>query len=463
MSSLIPSKIKNYLEQENIDYQVFEHEGGESIYQIAQSHGIPDNEVARAILLEENGLKVLAIIPASHMLDFKTLCDNFKSSFSPIPLDSEKVNVFSGCEPGCRPPFPALFGLSGVVDIDEFNSDYIYLEPGTTQCLIRVSKSDFVHIQRESEVTKMTCSPQTLVKLQSENLEVALSSFTPKRIKQRLDETFDLPAMPAIAREIMKLRVDPSAEAKDLADIVTKDPSLAAQVISWASSPYYGYQGQVSSVEIAISRVLGFDLVMNLALGIAIGKSLKIPDDGPLGLRNFWRQAVYSATLSERLCTLIPPKVRPQRGLVYLSGLLHNFGHLLLGHVFPPQFFTVNRYIEANCRFPIEQIEHFVLGVTHEEMGAWLMQSWNMPDELITAVRYHHQDEYSGIYREYANLVTIANCMLKRLAIGDSSTIDPSVQLLTELGIKKQDVENVFDNLMDRAEELDMLSKQLVA
>jgi HD-like signal output (HDOD) protein len=116
--------------------------------------------------------------------------------------------------------------------------------------------------------------------------EVELS-FTPTRLKQRIDETFDLPAMPDIAQDIMKLRVDPSADAAKLAQIVSRDPSLAAQVISWASSPYYGYQGKIDSIETAIARVLGFELVMNLALGISIGKSLKVPKEGPLGIRKF--------------------------------------------------------------------------------------------------------------------------------------------------------------------------------
>ena len=42
-----------------------------------------------------------------------------------------------------------------------------------------------------------------------------------------------------MADEILRLRADPSAVAKDLASVVEKDPSLAAQVISWAQSPYY--------------------------------------------------------------------------------------------------------------------------------------------------------------------------------------------------------------------------------
>lgn len=54
--------------------------------------------------------------------------------------------------------------------------------------------------------------------------------------------------------------------------MVETDPALAAQVVSWAASPYYASPGKIRSVEDAIVRVLGFDLVINLALGLALGK-----------------------------------------------------------------------------------------------------------------------------------------------------------------------------------------------
>lgn len=63
--------------------------------------------------------------------------------------------------------------------------------------------------------------------------------------------------------------------------MVETDPALAAQVVSWAASPYYASPGKIRSVEDAIVRVLGFDLVINLALGLALGKTLSLPKDHP--------------------------------------------------------------------------------------------------------------------------------------------------------------------------------------
>ena len=44
----------------------------------------------------------------------------------------------------------------------------------------------------------------------------------------------------------------------------------------------------------------------------------------------------------------MPRAQRPEAGLTYLAGLLHNFGYLLLAHVFPPHFSLICRHLEVN-------------------------------------------------------------------------------------------------------------------
>ena len=99
-----------------------------------------------------------------------------------------------------------------------------------------------------------------------------------RRIQQRLEATIEIPPLAETAQKIIKLRVDPNATIDDITGVVETDPALAAQVVSWAASPYYASPGKIRSVEDAIVRVLGFDLVINLALGLALGKTLSLPD-----------------------------------------------------------------------------------------------------------------------------------------------------------------------------------------
>lgn len=107
-------------------------------------------------------------------------------------------------------------------------------------------------------------------------------------------------------RKIIKLRVDPNATIDDITGVVETDPALAAQVVSWAASPYYASPGKIRSVEDAIVRVLGFDLVINLALGLALGKTLSLPKDHPQHTTPYWQQSIYTAAVIEGLTRAMP-------------------------------------------------------------------------------------------------------------------------------------------------------------
>jgi len=459
----IPKKVVETLESLSVNYQLVDYSNR---LENDSETSLDKTKLLRSVGFKYDSHNYLAILPYHCLLDYKKLSDVL--GFQPSILNEEKLqSLFNGCQENSHPPINGLFNIKLFVDPVVLDMDSIYIESGDADQLIQLDKIAANLLFQDCDSLQFSVSSERLYAgrnsdKSSQDEEVDLS-FTPMRLKQRVDETFDLPAMPDIAQDIMKLRVDPSADAVKLAQIVSRDPSIAAQVISWASSPYYGYQGKIDSIETAIARVLGFELVMNLALGISIGKSLKVPKEGPLGVKEFWKQSIYTANLAEKLSRSMPLKQRPERGLIYLSGLLHNFGHLLLGHIFPPQFELINNSVLANPKIAVEDIEHYILGVTHEEIGAWLMQNWHMPDELIVAVHHHHQEEFWSKHAVYSNLVLVANRLLKQLDIGDSVMTSIPDSTLELLSLDTDTINKALDDIKMESESLDMLANQLVA
>ncbi|MBZ0073005.1 MAG: HDOD domain-containing protein [Thiohalobacteraceae bacterium] len=289
-------------------------------------------------------------------------------------------------------------------------------------------------------------------------------------IRRRIEQVYQLPPMPDMARRILQLRSNPDASVADLAAIIELDPSLAAQVVRYAASPFYAYRGKINSIQDAITRVLGFDLVMNMALGLATGRSFHNPIDGPLGLHAFWRHSVYTAALVQTLAKRIPPQTRPQPGMVYLAGLLHNFGFLLLGHLFPPEFKLLNKLVAAHPESPVTALEKCVLGMGqaqnmlemgHAQIGAWLMYSWHMPDEIIVTLREHHNPDYSGEHAILAHLVMIADHVLKGLEIGDAPDADLPLRSLEIVGLSEDTIREFAEQLFENCSSLDMMARQL--
>ncbi len=458
----LPNIVQSELENNGIQYEIIETESPISFYQDATNLEIPLENLARCIVIKANGEKRMLVLRAADMLDFSALTNTYGNY---IDLVHNYQSNLPDCETDSRIPLPDIQSLEIVVDEVLLKNDLLYFDAGVKGSYIKISGDDFRTLHSNSNVGNFSFPTEQLAHVDpfDDTNEDTLHSFTPKRIQQRVEETLDLPAMPAIAEEVMRIRVDPNAGAMDLAKIVSRDPSLSAQVISWASSPYYGYQGKIDSIQTAISRVLGFDLVLNLALGISIGKSLNIAPQGPLGLNAYWRQSVYTAALCEKLCGFIKSKDRPQRGLIYLSGLLHNFGQLLLGHLFPAQFYLINRYTEMNPHISIIDIEYHLLETSHIEMGVWLMESWNMPEELKAAVKWHHKEMTEGDNAVYSNIVLIANRLLKRLDIGDSTQLILPGHVMEMHGLQEQDANDALDMIIEDRVELDTIAKQMVA
>ena len=242
-----------------------------------------------------------------------------------------------------------------------------------------------------------------------------------RAIERRIEQVYELPPMPELARRILQLQSDPTSGAAQLANIVQLDPSLAAQVIRYASSAYYGYRGRINNIQDAINRVLGYDLVLNLALGLAAGRSFRIPDEGPLGLSRFWEHAMVSAVLAQKIGSRVPDGRRPRAGLSYLCGLLHDFGVLLLGHLFLPEFQLLNKFAAANPDKTLTELEGRLLGMGgardllamgHARIGAWLMEAWRMPEPIVVTLLEHHNPDYRGDYEVPVHLVQLSDFLL---------------------------------------------------
>jgi len=280
-------------------------------------------------------------------------------------------------------------------------------------------------------------------------------------IKSRIEGLDQLPTMPGIARQIIQLRGNPNGGVDDLAKIIENDPSLAAQVLRYARSPLYGYRGKVDSVHAAIARVLGYEMVLNLALGIAAAKPFKVPRKGPLGLDAFWQHALYSAALTQALSSLVPSDIRPPAGMAYLAGLLHNLGQVLVGHLFKQEFLILSKFIVQAPDRPLVETELEVLGIDHGQLGSWLMKSWALPEETIVAVQEHHSENYRGPYAIYPLLVLVSDRILKKQGIGDGNNPELPPAVLEYLEISEYEILAVTQRVFEHSEELLAMANQL--
>jgi len=417
------------------------------------------DNLVRVVLLQDGKGKGQIILANDSFLDLKALNSLVERNLVPIP-QSEIADLTAMDKLVQIETAPAFFMLPTIIDESIASAAHCHIEIFNVDG-VEVEKIDLTELRaslRESNyrVRAINCTIPAEKLYQgtpndSADLDLIFNSirnFTTLRIKQRLEETLEIPPLPQTAQRILALRANPNANVGDLAKIVEMDASLAAQIVSWASSPYYAAPSKIRSVSDAISRVLGFDLVSNLAVGMALGNTLSMPKDFPDGFTPYWLQSVYCSTVIEAIVKLIPAEKRPSQGLACLSGLLHNFGYLVLAHTFPPHFSAICRHVEANPAISHVAIDHHLFGVTREQISARLLQLWNMPKEVCVGIRFQHELDYKGEHCVYANLILIAMRELRKHGIGDAPPEEVPIEIYQRFDLNPIEVLEVVQKII---------------
>ncbi len=466
----VPASIEQLFKKHNISYSLASlsavptHQLAGDIQSINQPHRA---QSANAHLLQNpNNEKLLAITPKQTILDLEAVKEALGEPYSPIVGDAlKKFTKSLGLD--AMVAVPKLGNLPTIVDRRLLNTDKLLLSVGSNNEYIEVDGDSFKKLLQSTIVNDIAIPLETLNRTTPKHLDVeaisqSVEKFTELRIKQRLDETLELPPLPATAKAIIKLRVDPNADVSDLCEVIELDPALAAQVVSWASSPYYSAPGTIKSIHDAIVRVLGFEMVLSLALGLALGSTLKLPNRRPEGCLSYWQQSVYVSTCTEAIISCMPRERRPSYGCAYLSGLLHNFGYLIISEIFSGQFNDICTEIDANTHATPQSVEKHIIGVTRDQLAAWLMELWHMPEEVCTAIRHQSDAEYSGEHAEYSQLIFLTRKLLNEKGVHTGVSSDPIPDALFDnFSLNRDDASEAIDIMLESTEMLEAMTQQM--
>jgi HD-like signal output (HDOD) protein len=158
---------------------------------------------------------------------------------------------------------------------------------------------------------------------------------------------------------------------------------------------------------------------------------------------------------------MIPRPQRPTPGLAFLCGLLHNFGVLLIGHLFFKETAILAQVRKANPTRSVVELERNVLTADHTEIGTLLMRQWNLPQAIQVVTAEHHNPNYRGVYNTYVHLVLITDRALKAYGIGEAESEDIPDMSIHTLGLSRAEIEKATTAIIDSENDLNQLARQL--
>ena len=225
----------------------------------------------------------------------------------------------------------------------------------------------------------------------------------------------DLPMLSQAVVKLIPLLRDTRAGAGKFADAIRTDPMLTANVLRIASSPAYGGRS-IGDVRRA-AAILGTSTLFEVATSAALAEVM--PDTIPgygLDAAGFWAHCTAVAVLAEHLSRTLGG---PAPDLTYTCALLHDVGKLLIGQYLSESMPQVLDQLQ-NSSAPLIEIERQVLGTDHAEVGASVARCWNLPDELVEGIRWHHDPDKAapGRLQTMADLVHVADAMAHTFGYG---------------------------------------------
>ena len=219
-----------------------------------------------------------------------------------------------------------------------------------------------------------------------------------------------LPTIPAVYSSLMELLQAPEPPVEEVGRILFQDLAITARVLQFANSSRFGAQHPISNIIEAVSH-LGVTVVRSLVLD-AVMQVDESPSREPV-MEQFRDHGLAVASLSREMARSLhlPPE---DVDSCFSGGLLHDVGKMVLARNFPDTY-NVLLCRAAETSLSVYHFERETLGVTHSEVGAYLLWLWGIPESLTQIVALHHSPIVdSSPHSAHVLIVHVADALVNR-------------------------------------------------
>lgn len=221
-----------------------------------------------------------------------------------------------------------------------------------------------------------------------------------------------MPPLPEVEIKLKELLNEHSrATTEQIAEVVGKDPAVAATILKLANSAAFAGLQQICDLSVAITRIGLKQLQVAVTTVLHKGHFEHQGAKKQKLLAEMWQHAVVSATAAEMLAA--SRGIDPHRA--FISGLLHDSGKLLI--------LRAADHLQLIAQIP-EVVMDEMIRVLHAELGHKVLVAWNLPQEVCEVALYHHEPPSSSS-SSLLTVVQAANELAHAIEVGRTGNIEP--------------------------------------
>ncbi len=269
-----------------------------------------------------------------------------------------------------------------------------------------------------------------------------------KPIFQKFTAIGQLPSPPGVILKLIQACNEETSSMAEISRIIETDPSLSSRILRLVNSAYYSIPLQVDSIHKAASLV-GLNTIRNLSLCASVYEVFRSPrKDSSFDLEAFRWHSLRCGLAAKHLAHALNYD-NPEEA--FLCGLFHDIGKLVLWICFGDSYARL--LSEADDISSLLNAE-LHLGVTHPEIGAWLLYQWGLPSFMLDGILYHHEPR-ARISSAFP-LVKLVYCAHELCLDNGGSGKDETVFQVVEdmIGISAPDVRDALEKADQKIQEV---------
>ena len=278
------------------------------------------------------------------------------------------------------------------------------------------------HSDHELIMQSVGCTHQYLAKPCEPDLLVSSirSSFALRdmmledNLRRKIADIPNLPTVPETYRQLLKALNEENTSLETIANVVGRDVGMTTKILHLVNSAFFGLPRRVDSPHRAVS-LLGLETIKALVLGAGVFEQFQMGGNEQAELEKIYMHSIAVGALAQKMAQELNLEKRLADDAL-LAGIMHDVGKPILLLHFPEKLREATKLMTSNS-IPMWQAEQQVFGVSHAEIGAYLLSLWGEPDAIVEAVAFHHRPTAAiGTKLNSLTAVHLANVFQQRAA-----------------------------------------------
>lgn len=225
------------------------------------------------------------------------------------------------------------------------------------------------------------------------------------QIKLKLNSIESILTSSVILNKILKIIKNPNLSAKELASNIKQDQALASKILKLSNSAFYGFARSITTIRDAIS-LLGYNTIKSVVLSYSYQQIFDNIDFDKDYLQIISRHSMLTAFLAEKIYEKEGSKIEEDSEIVFLGGLFHDIGKIALIQSFPEYYYKVFESVDENYSYI--DAEKDIFDFTHQKVGAFLLEKWDLPDIYVKVAKKHHYTAKNEL-NSSEDIIAVAN------------------------------------------------------